>query len=51
MNSINEEVNNLHQCYCVSLGIGDMPLMATWERQWLSAVNAGVTCADVPLFS
>jgi hypothetical protein len=49
MQSINHEINLLHQCYCVSMGIGEMPLVPLFERWWFDAVQAGITCEDIRL--
>jgi len=47
MQSISHEVNLLHQTYCVSMGIGDMPMVPYFERLWFDAHNAGLTPEDV----
>lgn len=44
---MNEEINLLHRTYCVAMGIGEMPLIPYFERGWLDAVNAGITCEDI----
>lgn len=47
MESMNEEIRLLHQCYCTAMGIGEMPLVPYYERLYCEAVNAGITCEDI----
>jgi hypothetical protein len=42
MESINQEVNLLHQAYNQAFGL-KIPMMFSYERLWLNAVQCGIT--------
>lgn len=48
MESLNAEINSIHQAYCEVTGF-DLPLLPNFERQWFEALKCGLTCDCVKL--
>jgi len=48
MQSINPEINAIHQAYCEATTF-ELPMMPHFERQWFEALNCGMTCDCVKL--
>lgn len=48
MDSINPEINALHQAYCEATSF-EVPLLPTFERQWFEAIKCGMKPDDVKL--
>ena len=48
MQSINPEINAIHQAYCEATTF-ELPMMPHFERQWHDALQSGMTCDCVRL--